>query len=509
MSRNRIAYIFNVISIAGILMAAVATFLIVGFLALELMTGHENPYVGILTFFIFPGMLICGLLLIPLGMWRIREKMRAEGATEIPPMPRLDLNDPVNFRSLIFFCLATMVFVVIVAISTIKGYEFTESTAFCGELCHIPMEPEHTAWQHSPHAQVKCVECHVGPGAQWYVKAKISGMRQLYAVIAKSYPTPIHTPIPNLRPAKDTCLECHWPEKFYFGRQKVFYHYAPNEQNTPREIDMLLKIGVTPKSDADKGIHGHILKDIVYVARDFQRQDIPYVAVREKDGTLLEYVTSDKPLSKEEMAKGEQRTMDCIDCHNRPTHIYRSPSLEMDMNLAAGRIDSSLPYIKKVAVEILAKPFNTKEEAFAAIQSGLTGYYAKNYPAVASSKPAALKQAVDEIQKIYGRNFFPRMKVAWNTYPDNIGHFNFPGCFRCHDGKHKAKDGKVISKDCNLCHVLIGQKMERVPAGTKSETFIHPADIGEELYRSNCTDCHQAPPPPWGDPHKKEHAAAH
>jgi nitrate/TMAO reductase-like tetraheme cytochrome c subunit len=509
MSRNRIAYIFNAISIIGILMATVATCLILGFLGIELFTGHENPYVGILTYFVFPGMLIVGLLLIPMGMWRIREKMRAEGATEIPALPRLDLNDSLTRRSIIFFCIATVIFVVIVMISTIKGYEFTESTAFCGELCHVPMEPEHTAWQHSPHAQVKCVECHVGPGAQWYVKAKISGMRQLYAVIAKSYPTPIHTPIPNLRPAKDTCLECHWPEKFYFGRQKVFYHYAPNEQNTPREIDMLLKIGVTPKSDADKGIHGHILKDIVYVARDQQRQDIPYVAVREKDGTLVEYVNTDKPMPKEEVAKGELRTMDCIDCHNRPTHIYRSPSLEMDMNLAAGRIDPSLPFIKKVVVELLGRPFASKEEAFEAIAKEIPAFYASKYPAIAAGKKAAINQAVDEVQKIYGRNFFPKMKVAWNTYPDNIGHFYFPGCFRCHDGKHKTSSGKVISKDCNLCHTIIGQKMEHVPVGTKPSAFVHPANIGEELYRSNCTDCHEAPPPPWGAPHKGEHGAKH
>ncbi len=483
-------YIYNIISLIGILVAVVATGVIIALLALEAITGFENPYVGILTYFMLPGMLIFGLLLVPLGMYRVRVQRQTAAPGEIPPYPRIDLNDPHKRKLFIFFILSSAVFVLIITVATIKGYEFTESTTFCGELCHVPMQPEHVAWSNSPHAHVRCVECHVGPGAAWYVKAKISGMRQLYAVVARSYPTPIETPIVNLRPAKDTCQHCHWPEKFYPGRQKMYYHYAPNEQNTPREINMILKIGVTAKAPADRGIHSHIEKEIFYVARDQKRQDLPYVMLKEKDGRIVEYIDAEKPLSKDEMAKGQKRLMDCIDCHNRPTHIYRSPSREMDESFASGRIDSSLPYLKKVSVDLLNKTYRSEEEATAAIAKGIPEYYAANYPKVAGQKAAAIKQAVEEVQKIYGRNFFPKMNVSWYTYPDNIGHLYFPGCFRCHDGKHKSAEGKVISKDCNLCHTTIGQKQENVPAGSVVTSFTHPVDIGAELIKSNCTECH-------------------
>src|SRR5512138_1538597 len=322
--RKTAGYAWNLISLVGMILALTATGLIIGFVALEVITGVEHAYLGIMTYFIFPGMLIFGLLLVPVGAWRVRNQRRLaviEGMAsleeEIPKFPRLDLNEPHRRHLFIFFIVATAVFVVIVAVAAIKGYEFTESTTFCGELCHPVMTPEHTAWSNSPHAKVKCVECHVGPGAAWYVKAKISGLRQVWAVLTHSFPSPIETPIENLRPARDTCEHCHWPEKFYVGRQKIFYHYAPNEENTPREIDMLIHIGAAPKGPNTKGIHWHIGKEVTFVAKDRKRNDIPYVAVKEADGTITEYFSTEKPISKDELAKANIRHMDCTDCHNR------------------------------------------------------------------------------------------------------------------------------------------------------------------------------------------------
>ena len=505
--RKTAGYAWNMISFLGIILAITATGLITVFLALEMIKGVHNPYLGLLTYFLFPGMLIFGLLLVPIGAYRVRNQRRKEAAEEIPPYPRLDLNDPSKRHLVIFFVLATIGFFLIVAVAGIHGYEFTESTTFCGKLCHVVMEPEHTAWQNSPHAKVKCVECHVGPGAAWYVKAKISGMRQLYAVAFGTYPTPIHTPIDNLRPARETCEHCHWPEKFYMGRQKVFYHYAPNEQNTPRDINMLINIGGDPKRPHSQGIHWHIGSEVSYIASDRKRLDIPYVVVKGKDGKLTEYMDTEKPMTRAEIDKSVKRLMDCTDCHNRPTHIYRSPGVEMDESFVSGHIDRSLPYVKKVAVELLTRPYQTTEEAKAAIAQGLQDYYAKNYPKIAQDKAPAIKQAVEYVQGIYSRNFFPKMKVAWNTYPDHIGHFYTPGCFRCHDGKHKTQDGKVISKDCNLCHTVLGQKQENIPAGAKVSEFVHPVDIGDELYKTNCSDCHSAggEDVPGGGHHEAKH----
>ncbi len=490
--KHFLGYFFNIISLIGMVLAVVATGLMIAFFSYEMMTGMESPYLGMMTYFLFPGMLIFGLFLIPIGALNVRNKRRLLGDAEIPPFPRIDLNNPHKRRLFIFFNVATVVFVMIVVVASIQGYEYTESIPFCGELCHTGMEPEHTAWSNSPHAKVKCVECHVGPGAAWYVKAKISGMYQLYAVAAHIYPTPIQTPIENLRPARDTCEQCHWPEKFYAGRQKVFYHFAPNETNTPRQIDMLIKIGGAPKNPTARGIHWHIGTEVNYIARDKKRFDIPYVAVKEKDGRITEYMNTESPLSRQEIESGSKRLMDCIDCHNRPTHIYHSPSQEMDEDFVSGRIDQSLPYMKKVAVDILSKPYKSDEEAMAAIASGIPAYYSGNYPQVAKEKEEAIKKAVIEVQKIYSKNFFPKMKVSWSTYPNHIGHFYSPGCFRCHDGKHKSQDGRIISKDCNLCHTVISQKQENIPPGTKVTEFVHPVDIGNDLYKTNCSDCHMA-----------------
>ena len=480
------------LSFAGMLLAAVGACLIIAFLSLEYISGVENPYLGLLTYFLFPGMLILGLILIPIGALRVRKHRRLHGETDIPQFPRIDLNDPRKRNLFIFFIVASVIFVLIVIIASIKGYEFTESTTFCGELCHRVMEPEHTAWRNSPHAKVKCVECHVGPGAAWYVKAKISGLYQVYAVLAHVYPTPIATPIENLRPARDTCEQCHWPEKFYSGRQKLFHHFAPNEENTPREINMLIKIGGTPKSPHAMGIHWHIGTKVNYIARDKSRFDIPYITVREKDGSTTEYSSTDKPLTKSEITRTEKRLMDCLDCHNRPTHIYHSPGQEMDEDFISGRIDQSLPNIKKVAVDLLTKPYKSRDEALAAVAAGISEYYSRHYPELAKKKAESIKKAAIELQGIYSRNFFPHMKVSWNTYPDNIGHLYYPGCFRCHDGKHKSRDGRTISKDCDLCHTVISQRQENIPPGTQVKNFVHPADIGEELFKTNCSDCHMS-----------------
>ncbi|BCS56002.1 NapC/NirT family cytochrome c [Geobacter sp. SVR] len=490
--RGIFKYYMNPISLIGMLISAVSALVIVLVLALQAFMGVENPYLEMFTYLALPGGIILGGVLTYLGAWRVRKQERMHPDVELPPLPRLDFNDPQKLRLTVFFAFATVVFFAVIGVASIKGFEFTESPTFCGELCHTVMQPEYTAWKNSPHANVKCVECHVGPGAAWYVKAKISGMRQLWAVATHSWPTPIHTPIENLRPSRGTCEHCHWPQKFYAGRQKIFYHYAPNETNTPREIDMLIKIGGTPKTPNAMGIHWHIGREVHFIAGDKQRLTIPYVAVKGADGKITEYMDSSKPLTREEIGKAEKRLMDCTDCHNKPTHIYYSPGEEMDRNFASNTIDRSLPFVKKVAVELLEKPYTSTEEAVKAIDAGIKDYYAKNYPEVASKKADAIAQASERIQAIYKRNYFPKMKVKWNTYPNHIGHFYTPGCFRCHDGKHKSPEGRVISKDCKLCHDVLKQTQENIPAGQKVTDFVHPVDIGDELFKTNCSECHSA-----------------
>ncbi len=483
-------YYMNIISLLGMLTSAISAVVIVLFLALQAFRGFENPYLEIVTFFLLPMGVLSGGVLTYFGAWRTRSKHRRNPDVDLPPLPRLDFNDPSKLRLVGFFAVVTVVFFAIIGVATIKGFEFSESTAFCGEVCHTPMEPEHTAWENSPHARVRCVECHVGSGLDYYVKAKINGTRQLYSVLTGTYPTPIPTPVHNLRPARGTCERCHWPEKFISARHKYISHNAPNEENTRREMQLLIKIGGTPGAPNSSGIHWHIGKELSYIATDEKRMNIPYISVKRNDGSLDEFVSTEKPLTKEEVAKGEKRVMDCIDCHNRPAHSYNPPSDELDHAFTAGKLDPALPFVKKLAVELLEKPYQSKEEATAAINKGVTDYYAKNYPAIVKTKAESIKQAVEEIQRIYGRNFFPKMKVVWSAYPSHMGHFYFPGCFRCHDGKHKNAAGKLISKDCNLCHTVLSQTQENIPKGTQVKDFVHPVDIGDELMKMNCSDCH-------------------
>ena len=497
--RNKIGLTWNLISLVGMILAVTAAGLIIVFSAFEMISEAEHAYLGIMTFFLFPAMLVFGLLLVPIGAWRVRNQRRKatiEGMLSLeealPQFPVLNLNDPNSRRMSIFFVMATAIFVTIMAIASIKGFEFTESVTFCGEICHPVMTPEFTAWQNSPHAKVKCVECHVGAGAAWYVKAKISGMKQLYAVLFHTYPETIETPIDNLRPARETCEHCHWPDKFSIARQKIFYHYAPNEDNTPRKIDMLIHIGGSPMAATSNGIHWHIGSEVSFIARDQKRTDIPYVAVKDKNGKVTEFIDTDNPLTKDEIAKGNKRLMDCTDCHNRPAHIYHSPSEGIDLNFVSNRIDRKLPFIKKVSVEVLNRTYKSKEEGLAAIAKEIPAYYAKNYPTLVQEKAAAISAAVVVVKDIYEKNYFPAMNVKWSTYPNNIGHFYTPGCFRCHDDKHKSAEGKFISKSCEICHAVLGQVQENIPPGALVNQFVHPVDIGDELFKANCSDCHSA-----------------
>jgi nitrate/TMAO reductase-like tetraheme cytochrome c subunit len=354
------------------------------------------------------------------------------------------------------------------------------------------MIPEYTAYQLSPHARVACAECHVGAGATWFVKSKLSGSRQVFATIFNTYPRPIPSPVRNLRPAQETCEQCHWPKKFYGGQLKVFSHYGSDEKNTLRQIRMLIKTGGgDPATGAPEGIHWHmnIGNKIDYVAADDKRQVIPYIHVEDLQGRVTEYYAKDSSLSKDQISKSSRHHMDCVDCHNRPTHIYVPPDQSVDQALLARRIDSSLPFIKQEAVTVLAATYKTNDEALRSIASGLQGFYETKYPDVAKGKQLEIRNAVTEIQQIYSRTTFPDMKLNWQTHPNNLGHYYYPGCFRCHDGQHVSADGRVISKDCNQCHSVMSETEGTVTATAPAPAFQHPADIGD-LTQVNCADCH-------------------
>ena len=478
----------NAVSLAGVALGIVSIANIFIFFLIDQIATKPGPYIGILAYMVSPGFLILGLLLMLAGVLLERRKHLAPSAF----YPRIDLNDRTQRGAVVSFMTFLLVFVVVSAGGSYKAYEFTESTSFCGQLCHTVMIPEYTAYQLSPHARVACAECHVGAGATWFVKSKLSGSRQVFATIFNTFPRPIPSPVRNLRPAQETCEQCHWPKKFYGGQLKIFSHYDSDEKNTLRQIRMLIKTGGgDPATGAPEGIHWHmnIGNRIDYVAADDKRQVIPYVHVEDLQGRVTEYYAKDSTLNKDQIAKSPRHHMDCVDCHNRPTHIYVPPDQSVDQALLARRIDASLPFIKQEAVTVLAETYKTNDEALRAIASGLQGFYETKYPDVAKTKQLEIRNAVTEIQQIYSRTTFPDMKLNWQTHPNNLGHYYFPGCFRCHDGQHVSADGRVISKDCNQCHSVISETEGTTIAAVPPPPFQHPVDIGD-LTQVNCADCH-------------------
>ena len=487
---------YNPVSLIGAAIAAVCFGLVLFLMLLETMSSTPKPYMGIIAFVILPAILLVGLAVAVVGIVREHRRERS-GKPHGLHLPQIDLNNPRHRRALVLVSLGTIFLLIFSAFGSYEAYENTDSDQFCGETCHTVMEPEYTAYQYSPHARVGCVKCHIGPGADWFVRSKISGSYQLYAVTFNKYPRPIPTPIVNLRPAQETCEQCHWPKHFYNESELVNTYFISDSQNTRWTLNLLMKIGGgNIEAGPTSGIHWHmnIANEVTYVALDTQRQVIPWVRSRSSTGAVTEYRSTDIVVSDDSLKKGFTRRMDCIDCHNRPTHIYHPPARSVNHVMALGWIDPSLPNVKSVSVRALDAPYSTKQGGLDSIKLAVEEYYRTGFPDVASSKKAAIERTVSELQTIYSRNYFPEMKVSWKKFPDNLGHMYYLGCFRCHDGKHVSADGRVLSRDCNTCHTILAQQFETdtLRISLAGIEYRHPVDIGDAWKETNCSDCHNA-----------------
>jgi len=453
----------NPISQIGVVMTTSAAFTLIAFWVYLIVQAKPiHPYLSILFFLVLPVFFILGLILIPLGALLRRRKLSGRG--ELPAeYPKVDFRSRTLRRALVFIVVMTLVNFAILGAATYKGVEYMDSAQFCGQTCHTVMEPEYTAYLNSPHSRLSCVECHIGPGAPWFVKAKISGLRQVVAVSMKTYETPIPSPVHDLRPARDTCEHCHWPQKFTGDKFLVRTKYADDEKNTPSTSVLLLKIGGRT-AEGLLGIHGRHLNDkerIEYVSIDGRRQVIPRVWYVGDDGKTIEYVSTEVKATPEQIAAGERRKMDCMDCHNRPTHAFEMPESAVDKAITDGRISRDLPFVKREAVAALKTTYPNRETASRQIPEKIAGFYKEKYPDAYRDHRAAVESSGTAIQAIYMRNIFPEMKVTWGVHPNNIGHEDFLGCFRCHDGNHKSADGKVIGNDCDTCHQVLAMEEEQ------------------------------------------------
>lgn len=483
----------NYISFAGTAIAVAASACILLLLVMEFTHETATPYLELFTFILFPSILIFGLFVVLVGILYERRRRRRFSPTEIPTYPTLDLNDPHRRRVfLTFLCLAVM-FIFVSAFGSYRAYEYTESVAFCGQQCHVVMKPEFVAYNASPHARVRCVECHVGGGAEAYARAKFTGVRQLYKVVTDTYDRPIHTPVHNMRAANETCGACHWSEKFHGEKLRIFNHYGYDEKNSLDQTRMLIKVGGgNSKGGETGGIHWHMNLDneVTYISEEEKRQSIPWVRLKDRNGKVIEYMTKDAALSPEQIAQSPKRKMDCIDCHNRPTHIYLSPNKAVDQSFDAGALDASLPFLKSKAVEVLSQEYSTNDEAVNAIAANLDAYYRTNHTDVYSAKKDSIDSAAKELQRIYQTYFFPEMKTDWRAHPNNIGHFNAQGCFRCHDGQHFSREGQVIRNDCNICHTTLDRTRDGKTVPATGGAFQHPVNLGDKN-TWQCAACHK------------------
>lgn len=488
---------YNWMSLAGTAIAGNSLLVILILFLFSVFSEHNNSYLGLFTYIIVPMFLVIGLLMIPLGIvLHIRKKDMP--SQDVGNWPVFNLNDP-KFRSGFFAISAiTMVLLLISAMGSYEAFKYTESVEFCGKLCHQVMEPEYVSYQHSPHARVACVECHVGEGAGWYMKSKLSGMYQVYSVTFKKYARPIETPLHNLRPARETCERCHWPEKFYSRKMLNIRSYLTDSASTEWNNTLLMKLG--PEYSAQgltAGIHWHINKDvkIEYVSTTKDRESIPWVKMTNlKTGEVKTFMDTENPIDKKGLDSIPARTMDCMDCHNRPSHLYRSPTFYINNAMVAGQIPKDLPYIKKAAMEALKNSYTSMDSAMNMINTTVLEFYKVNHPEVLTKESARITQAIAAIQAEYKNNAFPYMRADATRYLNHIGHLESDGCFRCHSDRHKTEKGETISRDCNLCHVIVNQG----PTGniTASSTdkaleFVHPTEIKGAWKKSFCSECHK------------------
>jgi hypothetical protein len=406
--------------------------------------GHvDNPYIGIVFFLILPIVFFSGLALIPIGVYLSRRQIQ-QGLTDVTFDRKAALG-----RLAWFFGATTAANLLIGTQVTYRAVEHMETPQFCGGTCHT-MHPEFAAYQNSPHSRVECVECHVAPGAGGWISSKAAGLRQLFETVLNTTPKPIPSAIESDRlvPARETCENCHWPQKFAGVTLRVINKYAEDEANTRTQTVLLMIVGGSRTS----GIHGAHFGPgvhIRFVASDPARQTIPWVEYRNTvTGDTETFTSSGSSLDSSQ----PKYDMQCVDCHNRPTHTFDLPDRALDKALALGDLPVTLPYLKKKGMELLKAEYRTSQEAAEKLPVSLVSFYQQSYPDLYAKRSEDVNQAGKEVLAIYNRNVFPDLKVSWGTYPNNLGHTDFPGCFRCHDGSHATADGKTIKQDCDACH---------------------------------------------------------
>jgi hypothetical protein len=389
------------------------------------------------------------------------------------------------------------IFTIIVIASGGYGWNYTNSPKFCGYTCHT-MPPQNATYLNSPHANVYCTECHIGRsvlGTQ--LARKTEDVYEIYSMVFHTYTFPIQAT--RSRPARETCEKCHRPEAFSGEKLLTINHFMPDQNNTPLSIYLVMKTGggVTP-AGTGLGIHWHIMSKVEYYTTDPLSQTIPFVRVHNADGTTTDYIDTESKIDPSAIDPGQLKTVDCITCHNRVTHNFSTPADSVDSAMASGLVSPKIPEIRLKAVEVLTVPYGSQAIAMSGI-AGLENYYRQYYGDFYGNNKDVIHSAITELQAIYNQTVFIDQKVDWTAHPNNLGHINSPGCFRCHDGKHLNSKQEAIRLECNLCHsipvVAASQDFVtriEISRGPEPQSHFNPnwINLHRDAFDATCSNCH-------------------
>jgi len=441
----------------GVLLAALSFVIFLLLEAARIAGILRSARIGLMTYMALPALFIIGLLLIPLGWDLLR---RRTGGTVLQLLNRKfdssELEGGFFGSKLVLKAgFLTLVGLLFVIFAGARMLSFMDQPRFCGTACHSVMNPEWVTFQQSPHASIRCVDCHVGEGVDALVKSKLNGLWEILSVTLDLLERPIPTPIHQLRPARETCEKCHWPDKFYGTRLKTYTRYRTDEASTPSYTTLMLKID-TGKKGEKAGIHWHIgpTNQIRYSSVDDEREKIIRVEVLERSAVRKRFYNSELA-GADGGLDNDMRVMDCVDCHNRATHIYEDPEQALDERISAERVGRNLPFIKREALRVLTNDYPDKEAAMAAVERQIKSFYRRYYPELAASEAANIETSIRTLQSIYGRNIHPEMNIEWGSYSNHINHDKNGGCFRCHNENMVSDDGEHISYECTSCHSFL------------------------------------------------------
>lgn len=453
--------------VGGIIVIVLFPVLLISIL-LDMQGVVHNPYFGFLIYMIMGPIFVIGVLLV-IGGTIFCGKEEDLGQLTVEYIEE-ELSRPGRFtrirKLMLLTSVTTFVTIFVVGIVTYTGFHYTDTVSFCGQFCHTVMEPEYVTYKNSAHSQVSCVKCHIGASSEWFTKSKFSGARQLVAVTFDSYSRPLKTPITALRPERETCEGCHRPQIFHGDKLYIDDKFLPDEDNTHIQTVMVMKIGSGDISGREAhDIHWHISdnEQVKFIASEDHRE-ISEVTLIDKNQNKTIYRKKDARIEKSDGM--HENVMDCMDCHNRPSHVFLSPEDAMDQKIVTGVIPREIPFIKRQGVAAIIKKYASQDVARRGIAKELMDWYRAEYSEIVAQKEEILKQAVKGVQQAYIENVFPKMNIDWNTYTSFTSHRGDSGCFRCHNDELESETGEKITQDCDACHIIL---VEDEPARDISE----------------------------------------